>query len=146
MISAWTRHLKNEEEKERFKNTVLGSKEVLDRLQELLNEIEGELTNTELSTKVYAVPNWDYMQADINGSRRILRTVSKIINLDQKDKNESIPRPTNTRPPLLYANREPILPNTGSGVTGGVGGGDQREHVEIPAHASGTSEDLSQAR
>jgi predicted phosphohydrolase len=86
LISAWTKHLEKPEDKERFKNEVLGSKMVLRRLQEILKEVESDLDNTELNTKVYDVPNWDYRQADINGSRRMLRTINKIINLDQQDK------------------------------------------------------------
>lgn len=83
MISAWTKHLKTEEEKSRFKNSVLGSKTVLDRLQDLIKEVEDDVDDIELSTKQYAVPNWEYMQADRNGFRRALKTVSKIITLDQ---------------------------------------------------------------
>lgn len=84
MISAWTDHLKDPEEKERFKKHVLSSKAVLERLQELLNRIEDDYDRTELNTKIYDLPNWDYRQADMNGGRRVLNTVSKIINLDQQ--------------------------------------------------------------
>jgi hypothetical protein len=86
MITAWTKHLKTEEEKERFKNSVLGSKTVLRRLQELLDEVEDDLDKTELNTKIYDIPNWDYRQADMNGFRRCLRTIRSIINLDQQEK------------------------------------------------------------
>ena len=84
MISAWTKHLK-EEEKERFKNSILGSKEVLDRLKELLEELKTEADNIELDPKTYGLPNWDYRQADLNGYKRALKTINKIITLDQKD-------------------------------------------------------------
>ena len=82
MISAWTKHLKTEDEKTRFKNSVLGSKLVLERLQELIKEVEDELDNTELNTKIYDIPNWDYRQADMNGFRRALKTITKIITVD----------------------------------------------------------------
>lgn len=82
MISAWTKHLKTEDEKTGFKNQVLGSKQVLKRLQELLKEIEDDLTKTELDTKIYDIPNWDYRQADTNGFRRCLRTINKLIILE----------------------------------------------------------------
>lgn len=84
MISAWTRHLHTEQEKELFKNQVLGSKLVLRRLQELLKEIEDDLDKTELNTKIYDIPNWDYRQADTNGSRRTLRTIRKLLDFDQE--------------------------------------------------------------
>ncbi len=86
MISAWTKHCRSDAEKEQFQNEVLGSSRVLKRLQELLKEVETDLDQTEQSTKIYDLPNWDYRQADMNGFRRALRTVNKIINLDQQEK------------------------------------------------------------
>lgn len=83
MISAWTKHINDTEEKERFKNSVLGSKSVLNRLQTLMNEMKEDAEATELNTKIYDIPNWDYRQADTNGYKRALKQVSKIINLDQ---------------------------------------------------------------
>lgn len=85
MISAWTDHLKDPEEKERFKKHILSSKAVLERLQEILNQIEDDYDRTELNSKIYDLPNWDYRQADMNGGRRMKRTISRIINLDQQD-------------------------------------------------------------
>ena len=82
MITAWTKHCKTEEEKEKFKNSVLGSKHVLDRLNILINEMKEDAGQTELNTKIYDIPNWDYRQADTNGFKRALKLVSKIITLD----------------------------------------------------------------
>lgn len=82
MISAWTKHLKTEDEKTRFKNEVLGSKRVLQRLQELIKETEDDLNTIELNTEIYDIPNWDYRQADMNGFRRALKTINKIITVD----------------------------------------------------------------
>jgi hypothetical protein len=86
MISAWTKHISDEEEKTRFKNEVLGSKQVLRRLQELMNELKEDADGLELNTKIYDIPNWDYRQADMNGYKRCLKQVSRIINLDQENK------------------------------------------------------------
>lgn len=85
MISAWTKHLDNPEEIERLRSSVQGSKVVFDRLKDMLNEVEADLNSTELSTKIYDIPNWDYRQADMNGFRRCLKTVNKIITLDPKE-------------------------------------------------------------
>ena len=82
MISAWTKHLSGEDA-QRFKNEVLGSKQVLRRLQTLLNEMKEDAEAVELNTKIYDIPNWDYRQADTNGFKRALKLVEKIINLDQ---------------------------------------------------------------
>lgn len=86
MISAWTKHLKEGEEKERFKNSVLGSKIVLQRLEQLLNEIEDEQARIERNTAIYESPNWAYKQAHLNGFADCLNKVKKIITLDQEDK------------------------------------------------------------
>jgi hypothetical protein len=82
VITAWTKHCKTEEEKERLKNSVLGSKIVLDRLNIIINEMKEDADQTELNTKIYDIPNWDYRQADTNGFKRALKLVSKIISLD----------------------------------------------------------------
>ncbi len=95
MISAWTKHLK-EEEKERFRNSVLGSKVVLDRLQEILKEMEDDQNRIERDSRIYDTPNWDYKIAHLNGFRDCLTKVSKLINLDQ-GQNES-PRPARPAP------------------------------------------------
>lgn len=88
MISAWTKHLKTEEDKERFRNSVLGSKVVLSRLQDILNEMKEDADNSELNTKIYDIPNWEYRQADTNGFKRCLRLVNKVINLDQEENKQ----------------------------------------------------------
>ena len=85
MISAWTQHLKSEEEKERFKLSVLSARPVLERLQELINNREAEMEKLELDTTTYDRPNWDYRQAHNNGFRACLRALKIITNLDPKE-------------------------------------------------------------
>jgi hypothetical protein len=82
MISAWTRHLP-QDQIEGFQNKILGSKEVLARLQALLNEMKEDADNLELSTKIYDLPNWEHRQADLNGYKRCIKQISKLLNLDQ---------------------------------------------------------------
>lgn len=86
MISAWTKHLKTDEEKVRFKNSVQGSKIVLERLKEILDEMEGDQNRIERDVRIYDTPGWDYRIAHLNGFRDAIHKVSKIINLDQQDK------------------------------------------------------------
>jgi hypothetical protein len=86
MISEWHQHLKTEEEKARFKNSVLGSKVVLDRLDEILLKIKDDTERLERNTDTYSIPNWDYRQAHVNGFMDCLHKVRKIINLDQQAK------------------------------------------------------------
>jgi hypothetical protein len=83
MISAWTKNAKSQEEKEAFEKEVLGSKRVLKRLEQLLDEMKTDADTIELNTKIYDIPNWDYRQADMNGYKRCLKQISKLINLDQ---------------------------------------------------------------
>lgn len=86
MISAWTRHIKNEDEKEKFKNEILRSKDVLQRLQDVLKEMESDQDSIERNTKIYDLPNWDYRQAHLNGFKDCLNKINKILTLDQQDK------------------------------------------------------------
>ena len=83
MISAWTKHITDEDEKKRFQNEVQGSKRVLQRLQALMDEMKTDSENQELSTKLYDSPSWAYIQADANGYKRCLKQLSRLINLDQ---------------------------------------------------------------
>ncbi len=86
MISAWTKHLKEQAEKDRFSNEILGSKRVLERLTTLLDELKDEADNSELDVKNYDVSNWAYLQADRNGYKRALKIIKRIIDLtDQKE-------------------------------------------------------------
>lgn len=84
MITKWTDNLKTDEEKARFKNSVLGSKAVLERLDDILNEMKEDSDNKERNTKTYEIPNWDYRQAHINGFMDCLHKVRFIINLDHE--------------------------------------------------------------
>lgn len=83
MISAWTKHLKTDEEKERFKNSVLGSRTVLSRLKELVKEIEDEQDKIERDVRIYDTPSWAYRQAHLNGFKDCLSKINKIITIDQ---------------------------------------------------------------
>ena len=85
MYSIWTQHLKTAEEKERFKNTLLGSKEVLSRLYDILEEKDKEQLRSELSISAYDNPNWAYRQAHLNGRSYVTASIKNLINLDHKD-------------------------------------------------------------
>lgn len=86
MITAWTDNLKTAEEKERFKNSVLSSRVVLDRLNEILSKMKDDTEMKERSTETYSVPNWDYRQAHVNGFMDCLKKVQKIITLNDQEK------------------------------------------------------------
>lgn len=84
MYVAWTKHLKDPEEKSRFENSILSSKHVLDRLKDMLYEQEEELNRAETDPRNYTVPNWDYRQAHNNGYRQCLSVLKKFVDLDQQ--------------------------------------------------------------
>jgi len=86
MITAWTKHLKTEEDKDKFNRSLMASRYVLERLQELLDEEKSSLESAEISPKIYETPNWDYKQAHTNGFKAALKMVSKLITLDQEKK------------------------------------------------------------
>lgn len=85
MYSVWTKHLRDERHKEEFRQSVRGSKQVLERLGEILDDMDKEINSKELSTDVYDKPNWDYRQAHTNGMRSSIKMIKQLINLDQKD-------------------------------------------------------------
>lgn len=85
MISAWYKHITDKDEQERFKRNVLGSKTVLTRLTTLLNQMEEDLTRSELSATNYDSPNWAPKQAHVNGQKAQIRTIKFLINLDQEE-------------------------------------------------------------
>ncbi len=87
MITAWTKHLKTDEDKEKFTKSLKAARHVLDRLQALLDEEKAGLESAEISPKIYEAPNWDYKQAHTNGFKAALRMVSKLITLDQEKKH-----------------------------------------------------------
>lgn len=84
MMSQWTKNLSSPEEKERFQNSILGSRPVLERLCELLNEEEKDLDLSEFKDSVYDTPSWSAKQAHKNGERSMLRKIKSLINLDQQ--------------------------------------------------------------
>lgn len=85
MIPNWTNHLKDPDEKERFRKYLLGSKVILERQTQMVQDKEEELDQLETDKDQYNCPSWAALQADRNGFRRALRWIKKINNLDQKE-------------------------------------------------------------
>ena len=87
MISAWTKNLSSQDEQARFKQHLLSSRAILERLQELIDEEKTSLEASEISPKSYDSPNWDYRQAHNNGFKAGLKMVSNLIYIDPKEYN-----------------------------------------------------------
>lgn len=88
MITAWTKHIKDPQEKEQFEKSIRHSKWILDHLSGLVKEMDTNYENSALSPKVYDQPNWEYRQAHCNGFRQCLRTINRLITLDPEEHNE----------------------------------------------------------
>lgn len=84
MLSIWTRHIKDPDEKTRVENELIHSP-ILKRLQELLKQAELELDVSERSVKAYDNPNWAYRQAHANGARQGINKALALITFDQKE-------------------------------------------------------------
>lgn len=83
MISRWTSHLKNPQEIERFKSSLEGSKTILERLTQIIEETEASIQSEEFNVKAYDNPAWAYKQAFYNGAKAQLKLIKKLINPDQ---------------------------------------------------------------
>jgi hypothetical protein len=84
MFIGWTQHLKDKEEKERFKQSVLSSKQVLDRLKILIESEESAIDQTERDPKAYDNPAWPYKQAYKNGMRHGLSIIKQFVDLNNQ--------------------------------------------------------------
>lgn len=85
MYSAWTKHIKDEKDKENFRNRVLSAKEVLRRLDQIIEEQEQDLTDSSSSIKSFDNPNWALKQAYIQGYNARGKSIRNFIDLDHKE-------------------------------------------------------------
>jgi len=86
MLSAWTHHLKDPDEKVRYEKSLIHSRWILEDLTKLLNQMKEDLEKSERSPKSYDLPNWDYRQAHCNGFMQCLYKIQNLLSLDHKDK------------------------------------------------------------
>ncbi len=85
MYTGWTAHLK-EEEKDAFQNRVWRSKDVLDRVNQLIESEIKAIDDTERDPKAYDNPSWPYKQAFKNGMRSGLSIIKQLVDLDKQKK------------------------------------------------------------
>lgn len=82
MLSAWSNHLvKDPEAKKQFEEYVKGSKNLTDRLQDILTDVDKGVENSDLSAKAFDNPNWAYLQAYKNGCKAMLQRVKTITDI-----------------------------------------------------------------
>lgn len=85
MITAWTKHLKTEDEKEQYRQSLTRVKWVIDDIRRLTKDNLKSVEDAEISVKAYDNPNWEYRQADANGYKRCLRDFDKLLTLDPEE-------------------------------------------------------------
>lgn len=84
MNQYWTAHLQTDEEKQRFINQLYGARDVLERLQHLIEMKEYDLGAAERSIKAYETPSWAFLQAHKNGYASAMKVIKNLITLDQE--------------------------------------------------------------
>lgn len=97
MITAWTKHIKDEAEKKQYEQSLHKAKWVLDDVKRLINSSEEALEASEISPKSYDNANWAYRQAHCNGYRQALRDFTQLLTLDQQETDGR--QPTRGKPP-----------------------------------------------
>lgn len=81
MYTKWTQHLKTDDDKKRFENSVIGCRYVLERLRDIIDE---EIKDIEKTEEDFNNPSWAYKEAYSIGAKRKLRDLRKLINLDEQ--------------------------------------------------------------
>ena len=84
MYTAWTNHLKTEQEKERFSTVVYRARHVLDRLKQLIQSDMENSAKAEISIKAYDNANWAYRQAHLNGYKKAMTNILTLVDLDKQ--------------------------------------------------------------
>ena len=79
--SRWVKHFKSKEEKEKFKERLAGSKEILDALTKILEEDYQASLGRSQATDAYKLPSWALFQADQIAEQRTLRNIMSLMRL-----------------------------------------------------------------
>jgi hypothetical protein len=79
----WFSNLKDPKDKEAFKQYLLGSQKLLDRLKEICYNRIQDRGNTKESD--YDSPSWAYLQADRNGYVRAYQEILKLCEIEDHD-------------------------------------------------------------
>jgi hypothetical protein len=74
----WTSHLKDEAAKENFRTVLVSSSIVVDRLIELLQQMEDELSAKEINESHFDKPSWEVRQAFYLGQKARLKSIKDL--------------------------------------------------------------------
>lgn len=81
MHTVWTKNLADNDEKQRFENSLQGSETVLNRLKELLDEKIAEIDRSNLTLRQYQSPNWAFETAHKNGMISAYNAVKDLVTI-----------------------------------------------------------------
>ena len=80
----WTSHIRDQDRKKTFANTILNSRVISDRVRVILDEELALLTKTEGSDN-YESPSWSHKQAHRNGHYRALALMRQLFDFDHEE-------------------------------------------------------------
>ena len=85
MYSVWTKNIKDEKEKDIFRSRVASARQVLQRLDQIIEEQELDYTDASTGLKSFDNPNWALRQAYVAGYIARGKSIRNLIDLDQKE-------------------------------------------------------------
>jgi len=80
MKASWFKGCKTKAEKDKVRQSIMSSRESLDRLKEILEPMLKDAS----PTTDYDCPSWAFKQADRLGHNRALTTVLELLNIDKE--------------------------------------------------------------
>lgn len=80
MKTVWTKDLKTPDQKKHFEGVWIASKEVRDKLEAIIKEMEKTSMQKAFSEESFTDPSWAYKQAYINGHLAAYKKVLDILS------------------------------------------------------------------
>ena len=83
LVSLWTKHISDPEQKKKFEDTIRASTTLTQRLLEILEEEERALDQLTMSSQDFDSPAWAYKQAYRMGEKARLKKLRDLFNFAQ---------------------------------------------------------------
>jgi hypothetical protein len=84
IATRWIKNLSDTQQKKEFLSKLIASRDVLKRLQQLLQDDISAANKKSLAKEGYETNNWAYHQADLIGEMRAYTKIIKMIDLPQE--------------------------------------------------------------
>ncbi len=81
MITAWTKHLRTEEDKKKLEGSIRAAGWLLEHQTNILKDMDASLERQEYSPSSYENVNWAFRQAHSNGYRQAIREIIRLNDL-----------------------------------------------------------------